>query len=176
MASQTDTTTTTDEELHYCTVHPDREATLRCNRCGRYMCVQCAVQTPVGYRCRQCVRSQEDKYFNASDRDLILVGIICLVLGGIAGWIVGQTGLWLLLILILGAPIGGAIAEIALRVVQRRRGRYMAQVAAGATAVGALFPLLWILLQAGVFVPRLDVLLFAGIAAVAVYGRMAMRG
>ncbi|MCA9904097.1 MAG: B-box zinc finger protein [Anaerolineae bacterium] len=176
MASQAEITTTTDEELHYCTVHPDREATLRCNRCERYMCVQCAVQTPVGYRCRECVRTQEDKYFNASDRDLLLIGGICLVLGGIAGSIIGQIGLWLLFVLILSAPVGGGIAEVALRAVKRRRGRYMAQVAAGATAVGALFPILWILLQAGVFVPRLDVLLFAGIAAVAVYGRMAMRG
>jgi len=174
MASQVNTSE--HEEVHYCEVHPDREATLRCNRCERYMCVQCAVQTPVGYRCRECVRSQEDKFFNASQSDLVITGTICLVLSGIAGWIIGQIGLWLLLVIILGAPVGGLIAEVALRAVQRRRGRYMKQVSTAATAIGALFPVIWTFLQAGVFVPRLDVILFAGIAAFAVYGRMAMRG
>ena len=42
----------TVEETTYCAVHPDRETSLQCNRCGRYMCVECAVHTPVGYRCR----------------------------------------------------------------------------------------------------------------------------
>ncbi|MBE0689295.1 MAG: hypothetical protein IH587_04140 [Anaerolineae bacterium] len=174
MASQAETTV--HEELHYCEVHPDREATLRCNRCERYMCVQCAVQTPVGYRCRECVRSHDDKFFNATGRDQVIAGAICLVLGGAAGWIIGQIGLWLLLVIIIGAPVGGLIAEVALRAVQRRRGRNMKQVSAAATAIGALFPVIWIFLRAGVFAPRLDVILFAGIAAFAVYGRMAMRG
>ena len=45
-------TTTTEEEvlIEYCEKHPDREARLRCNRCNRLMCTQCAVRTPTGYR------------------------------------------------------------------------------------------------------------------------------
>src|SRR5690606_10430831 len=39
----------------YCTVHPTRATLLRCNRCGRPMCTDCAVQHPVGLRCRECV-------------------------------------------------------------------------------------------------------------------------
>ncbi|MCA9910236.1 MAG: hypothetical protein KC519_16370, partial [Anaerolineae bacterium] len=131
--------------------------------------------TPVGYRCRECVRTQEDKFFNATERDLVIAGAICLVLGGAAGWIIGRIGLWMLLVIILGMPVGGLIAEVALRAVQRRRGLYMKQVSAAATAIGALSPVLLIFFQAGVLVPRLDVILFAGIAAFAVYGRMAMR-
>ena len=65
------------EELHYCTVHPDRETSLRCNKCGRYMCVQCAVQTPVGYRCRECVRQQDDKFYNVGDMDYPVIFGIC---------------------------------------------------------------------------------------------------
>ncbi|HYN88142.1 MAG TPA: tetratricopeptide repeat protein, partial [Ardenticatenaceae bacterium] len=43
------------EEMLHCSVHPDRETMLRCNRCGRPMCPECAVRTPVGLRCRECV-------------------------------------------------------------------------------------------------------------------------
>src|SRR5688572_1451926 len=39
----------------FCAIHTSVETTLRCNKCGRYMCVKCAVRTPVGYRCKQCV-------------------------------------------------------------------------------------------------------------------------
>ena len=42
------------DEVTYCAVHPDRETGLRCNKCGRLMCAECAVPTPVGYRCREC--------------------------------------------------------------------------------------------------------------------------
>ncbi len=169
------TETVSEHEITFCERHPDRETTLRCNKCERYMCVQCAVQTPVGYRCRDCVRELEDKYFDATVRDDVLTAAICLVLGFLGGLLADRIG-FLLLIIILAAPAGGLIAEVALRAIQRRRGRYTPTVSAAATAAGALFPIVWVLLTAGVFVLRLDVLLFAGIAAAAVYGRFRMRG
>ncbi len=43
-------------DIPTCANHPERETGLRCNRCGKPICSQCAVQTPVGYRCRECVR------------------------------------------------------------------------------------------------------------------------
>ena len=169
------TQTVSDSEITYCERHPDRETTLRCNKCDRYMCVQCAVQTPVGYRCRDCVRELEDKYFNATSRDDVVAAVICLVLGLVGGFIADRVG-FLLIIIILAAPVGGVIAEVALRAVQRRRGRNTPMIAAAATAIGALFPILWILITVGVLLPRIDVLVFAGIAAAAVYGRFRMRG
>ena len=33
-----------------CANHPDRETLLRCNKCGKPICISCAVRTPVGYR------------------------------------------------------------------------------------------------------------------------------
>lgn len=128
------------EEVTYCEVHPDRETALRCNKCGRYMCVECAVQTPVGYRCKQCVRGIEDKFFNASQADYVIIAAVCAALAGIAAAIlraIGGGG-FLLFILILGLPVGGGIAEIALRAVQRRRGRQSAVIAAAATGLGGL--------------------------------------
>ncbi|HLU08043.1 MAG TPA: B-box zinc finger protein [Oceanobacillus sp.] len=129
---------TPTEETTYCAVHPDRETGLRCNKCGRYMCVQCAVRTPVGYRCKECVRGIEDKFFQATQYDYIIIAAVCAVLGGIGGAIVKAIGIPLLFMLILGLPIGGGIAEVALRAIQRRRGRQSAQIAAAATAIGGI--------------------------------------
>lgn len=162
-------------DTHFCTVHPDRETSLRCNKCERYMCVQCAVQTSVGYRCKDCVRGIQDKYFSASSADYVIVFTVCLVLGGIGAYVASRIGFWLIIIF-LGAPVGGAIAEIALRFTGRRRGRYSAQAGLAGLVLGALVPALIFWLQSGIFPLDITLLLFAGIAGAALYARFKMRG
>jgi hypothetical protein len=187
------------DELTYCAVHPDRETALRCNKCDRYMCAECAVQTPVGYRCKQCVRQHEDKFFNATDTDLIVVFAACAVLAGVGAVIVQYIG-FIFLILLLSLPVGGGIAEIALRLTQRRRGRYSGHIGAAGVVVGGIIGVMaqtliavWPLLsdprvaqQGGIAtgdllqiafsgVMDISVLLFIGIAAFAVYGRFRMK-
>jgi hypothetical protein len=165
------------DERTFCAVHPDRETSLQCNKCGRYMCVQCAVSTPVGYRCKECVRGHEDKFFNATPADPAIVFVVCAVLAGVGAFIAGQFGGFaLLLILIASAPVGGFISEMAIRAIQRRRGRYVPVAAAVGTALGGLSPLLYILAMTGIFLPNLTILLFAGIVTATVYGRFRMRG
>lgn len=165
------------EELTYCEVHPDRETSLRCNKCNRLMCTDCAVLTPVGYRCKQCVRQQDDKFFSATQTDYVVVFLTCAILGGIGAVasLYLLRGFWLF-ILLLGAPVGGAIGEVALRLTKRRRGRYSGQIAAGAVVIGSVIA---VSLLVGGFEPRVltnpSVLLFVGIAAFAVYGRYRMR-
>ena len=46
----------TDDTNLFCYVHPDRETLLRCNNCERPICTQCAVLTPTGYRCKECIQ------------------------------------------------------------------------------------------------------------------------
>jgi len=192
---------TMTDELTYCAVHPDRETSLRCNKCNRYMCPECAVQTPVGYRCKQCVRQQEDKFFVASQWDYIIVFAVSAVLTGIGAAIVSAIGLPLLFILILGLPIGGGIAEATLRATQRRRGRRSNVIAVAGVIVGGIVggfariyllymdlarqvnaslpeqavpaPPLNILFQ-GVF-NDLTLILFIAMVAIAVYGRFQMK-
>lgn len=127
-----------EEDLTYCAVHPDRETGLRCNKCGRYMCAQCAVQTPVGYRCRECVRQVEDKFYKGTDQDYVVMAAVTAGLGLIAGAIMSAVG-YLLAAIILGLPTGGIIAEAAMRATQRRRGRRSGEVAAGGFVAGAIF-------------------------------------
>lgn len=127
-----------DSELTFCAVHPDRETGLRCNKCGRLMCTECAVRTPVGYRCRECVRGQEDKFFTANPADNVITFSVCAGLTGIAAALLFAVGAPLLFIILLGLPAGAGIAEMALRATQRRRSRYSGQIAAGGAVVGGL--------------------------------------
>jgi len=129
----------------YCQVHPERETGLRCNNCGRLMCAKCAVSTPVGYRCEQCVRQRESTFFNADLGYYARLGGVCLVLGGVGAFIADLVGWWILVFFIATAA-GGIISEAALRVTKGKRGRYAGEVAAGAIVLGSvIFVLLTVL-------------------------------
>ncbi len=181
----------TDEILH-CTVHPDRETTLRCNKCGRPMCPECAVQTPVGYRCRECVRGIQSGYYKATQTDYTVIFAICAGLTGIAAAIISAINLGILFALILALPIGGGIAEGALRLTSRRRGRQSAKIAAAGAVVGGLLGgAVRLLLVYGGALSRarvpvasflfqnvlgdISLLIFVALVAAAVYGRFKMR-
>jgi MFS family permease len=128
----------TADELTFCAVHPDRETGLRCNKCGRLMCAECAVQTPVGYRCRECVRQHENKFYTATPNDSLIVALVCGGLAAVGGVILGAIGFGLFLALILGFPAGGIISEAALRATKRRRSRYSGEIGAVAVVIGGI--------------------------------------
>ncbi len=129
---------TADHEVKlYCTVHPDVETTLRCNRCGRPMCTRCAVRTPVGYRCKECVRAQQDRFFDAQMRDYLIAAAASLVLSFVAAGIVALLG-WFYFAFFLSPAAGALIGAVVWRLTGRRRGRYTALVVGGAVALGAL--------------------------------------
>lgn len=131
---------TTDDEKTYCTVHPTVESGLRCNRCGRYMCVRCAVHTPVGYRCRQCVNQQQDGFYKAERRDYLLGVATAFGIGLVTGFIVPR--LMLFGVLILSFPAGVLIGEAVWRVTGRRRGKYMRQAVIAAIVISCLIGLI----------------------------------
>src|SRR5689334_21973487 len=49
----TDTETATT-----CYRHPDRETRVSCSNCGRPICPDCMIPTPVGMRCPECAREK----------------------------------------------------------------------------------------------------------------------
>ena len=71
---------TTDTTTNYCYKHPNRESNLRCNRCDTYICTSCAVLTPTGYRCKDCIREQKKVYDTALIQDYVLAVVIAGVL------------------------------------------------------------------------------------------------
>ena len=106
----------------YCAVHTTVETGLKCNKCGRYMCVKCAVKTPVGYRCKQCVNQQQQGFYTAKPTDYVIATVVAFIIGLPAGYLLPRLGLF---IIIIGTiPVGGFIGEIVHRAVGRRRGQY----------------------------------------------------
>ncbi|MFZ5918284.1 MAG: hypothetical protein ACOYZ7_15180 [Chloroflexota bacterium] len=122
-----------------CAYHPNVETGLRCNRCGKPICVRCARRTPVGYRCPECIREQQAIFYSAGWLDYVLVVVVGLVTSVVGAAIVGSLGIWLAIF--LGPAAGGIIAEAARWAARRRRGRYMALMVSGCIVVGALLVL-----------------------------------
>lgn len=121
----------------YCQIHTDRQTGLRCNNCARVMCAKCAVQTPVGYRCEQCVRQLEDKFFNADQTYYLKLFGVCAALGTVGAFVANAIGFFLFTIFIAIAA-GGIISEAATRFIKGQRGRYAGEVAAGGVVSGAV--------------------------------------
>jgi len=129
------------DEVVYCYYHPDVETGLRCNKCGKPICVRCAHRTPVGYRCRDCIRSQQANFYTAGWLDYVLVVAVGLVASFIGAAIIGSS-IWLAIF--LGPLAGGIIAEAARWAARRRRGQHMAAIVSACIIVGALPTLLFV--------------------------------
>lgn len=126
----------------YCYNHPQRETQLRCNRCERPICSECAVLTPTGYRCKECIRGQQKIFDNAQAFDYPLAVIVAGVLSFLGSYLAGF--LWFFIL--MAAPIVGVIIAEAVRwVVRKRRSKLLGQVATVAVVVGSL-PLLMVAL------------------------------
>jgi hypothetical protein len=118
-----------------CANHPNRETSLRCNKCGKLICSQCAVRTPVGYRCRECVKGQQRIFDTARQIDYPVAVILSAIGVGVAVGVLNFIGFWGLLV----APVaGGILAEIVRWAVRRRRSRRLPLAAAVGGAVGVL--------------------------------------
>lgn len=123
-----------------CANHPAVETYLRCNRCGKPICSKCAVRTPVGYRCKECVRLQQSAFYSGFRlRHYLLTAAVALPLSFVAGWIIPRAG-WFAII--LGPIAGSGIAQAARWAVRRRRGLYVWVVVCISIFIGALPALL----------------------------------
>ena len=158
--------TTLEGEIHYCAAHPERDTELRCNRCERYMCIDCAVRTPVGYTCRECVRGHENKFFEGTAVDYGLVAATCAVGGALTPFVMLLIGGFLILGFIIAPAIGGTAAQIALQLTGRRRGRYSGYVAGGGVLAGGIASALLLVGGLGLFT-----LLYLALATSAAYAR-----
>jgi hypothetical protein len=130
------------ETLH-CTWHPDRETLLRCTRCGRPMCVECAVRHPVGMRCKACVRELRSPIYVVSPVQLAAGGTVAFALSVMAGGLLsafsGAVHIFFWFIAFLaGSAAGAGIADLSGRAAGRKRGRTLALVVAVSAVVGTL--------------------------------------
>lgn len=140
----------------YCYVHPDRETSLRCNRCERPICAQCAVRMPTGYRCKECVREQQ-KIFNTAEWYDYFIGfgtaavlslvasILLVVISGFIGFF-----MWFVSFAIAGAA-GAFIANITQSALRKRRSKQLFWLTAAGVVAGAIPVILFLLLTGSYF-------------------------
>lgn len=108
---------TSEPETQYCANHPDTPTLLRCNRCDKPICIRCAVRTPTGYRCKECVRGHQKAFETALWQDYLLGGGVAFVLSLIGSFLVPSLGWFSVFV----APIVGVIVGEAARFATRRR-------------------------------------------------------
>lgn len=126
----------------YCYVHPNRETSLRCNNCERPICASCAVRTPTGYRCKECVRGHQQVFNTAEWYDYVIGFFAAGFLSAIASFLVsliGNIGFFGWIIVIVGSPTAaGIIAEILRAALRKRRARNLFITVAVGFVLGAV--------------------------------------
>jgi hypothetical protein len=127
----------------YCANHPGVETSLRCNKCGKPICAKCAVRTPTGYRCKECVRGQLKVFETAQWLDYALgfftAGILSFLASLLVGLISGIAGIFAWFIIAFTAPtVGMGIAEAVRFVTRKHRSRPLFITVVVAVVLGAL--------------------------------------
>jgi hypothetical protein len=158
--------------LGYCYRHPTVETGLRCNRCNKFICPKCAQRSPVGFRCPDCVRELEDKYYTGANTDYIIAAVIALplslILASLFSLILGRAGFFMFIIGIFVAPVAtGLIAEAVRWGVGKRRSRYLRHVVIACLVLGTI-PFILLVLLAGNFYGLIApaMFLFFGVATI----------
>ena len=142
----------------YCVNHPKVETWLRCNRCGNPICPKCAVRTPVGFRCKQCIKGQQAVFYSATPLDYVIAVAIGLVASIVAAFIISAVGIFFAFFLAPAA--GGVIAEVVRWATGHRRGHWTWLVVSACIVVGALVAALGPMLPL-LFVPEAQMALLA---------------
>ncbi len=140
---------TNPSQVLYCENHPNTETSLRCNRCNKPICPKCAVSTPTGYRCKECVRGQQKIFETAMWYDYLSAFFIAGVLSFIGSFIIMQIvgRIWFGFFTIFLTPIAGVVIAEAVRLLtNKRRSKRLFQVAATAAVLGSLPALFTVLL------------------------------
>jgi hypothetical protein len=134
--------TDTNTPVLYCANHPTVETTLRCNRCEKPICPQCAVLTPTGYRCKECVRSQQKIFDTAEGMDYLFGFIVAGFLSALASVVflfISYIGFFGFIIAIIAAPTAGVIIAEGVRLATRRhRSRLLYITIVVAVVLGSL--------------------------------------
>ena len=155
-------------DTKYCASHPNTPTNLTCGRCGKPICPQCMVDTPVGYRCKECGQGPRLPTYDVPVSSLArAVGAALLLgIGGGVALAVVQTFIFdgLLYIAAFGG-YGYVLGEAISKATNHKRGRALQLTAVG----GVLLALLVITI---ITPPNLFDLVGAGAAIYIAYLRL----
>jgi hypothetical protein len=124
-----------DDGRLFCYRHPDRETWVRCGRCDRPICPRCAMQGPVGFRCRDCGRPAFDPMTSFTPAQLAGGLAVAFMGGGLVAVVAPMIGFFSLFLSFLA---GGFIAQSITRVTGYKQGPVMLGVVFGGIALGAV--------------------------------------
>jgi len=105
-----------------CKNHPKRETRLRCSKCDEPICTRCLVQTPVGYRCRECAQLRKLPQFSVGPSLLaraVPAGLLISVLCWFVASFVPYLGFFVAIL------VGVAVSEVMGRLALRRSNRWL---------------------------------------------------
>ena len=145
-------------EALYCTWHPKRETLLRCARCSKPMCPDCAHQHPVGLRCKECRKELRSPLYQVSAAEGIRAALAAGLLSMAATLLVSLVSSFGMIIgLIVAAFSGSYIADLASAAGGRKRGRgiQIATVVGMVIGIGMLWTLMRIPELMSMLPPRL---------------------
>lgn len=124
-------------EVIYCVNHPDRETLLRCNKCGKPICPECAIRHPVGLRCRECAQLRRVPTYDLSPRHYTLAlaaglpsATVGVILGGILSRFLAIPFIGGFMPFIIAFAVGLLTAEAISRATGYKRGVGLQVVAA----------------------------------------------
>ncbi len=120
-----------------CARHPREETYIRCAACGAPICSRCAVQTPVGYKCKDCGTSKLVGLHTLSVLQALAVVGVGLVGGGLGGLFLGGIGffgIWISLI------YGRFLGSLELKVSGGKSGTLLDVLTGGSVVLGGIGP------------------------------------
>ena len=82
----------------FCYRHPDRETWVRCGRCDQPICTRCAMQGPVGLRCRTCGKPSRDALTSLKPNQIAIALAVATGLGAVVGYFGAQFGFLMIVI------------------------------------------------------------------------------
>jgi hypothetical protein len=103
----------------HCYRHPDRETWVRCGRCDQPICMGCAMQGPVGLRCKTCGKPARDALASLRPSQ---VAIALAVAGGLGAAVAYFSVQFSYLMIVIGFFAGTFVAEGFDRTIGIKRG------------------------------------------------------
>jgi hypothetical protein len=125
---------TNDQQL-YCSYHPNRPTALRCNRCSRPICSSCAIRTPVGYRCKDCVHEQQKVFETAVWYDFPVAFFAAAIVIGVGSVLSSFIGFFIILVAVVAGNLATRVVDWAVRY---RRSKYLWLAATAGGIAGCL--------------------------------------
>ncbi|MCA1791744.1 MAG: B-box zinc finger protein [Thioalkalivibrio sp.] len=126
-----------------CANHPKRETYVRCSSCGKPICTDCMVYSPVGIKCKECARlPRSARLVFGPDRWIRSIAAATAggaVVGSFYYLLLSAVGFFFLAFLI-GAGVGYVMGELVLRAAKHHRGVEPAAIAVAGTVWAFIFP------------------------------------